>query len=127
MVILDTNVLIDHIRRPKGVDSHLVKLIEKLPQEELVISAIVIQELYSGLSSRTYKHQIFIAIISSFRVLPYNNRVAQMAGEIIRDSQRSIEFADAAIAATAILNKVPLFTLNKKDFQDIRNLKLFYK
>jgi len=36
-----------------------------------------------------------------------------------------LEFADALIAATAILHNVELYTLNRKDFVFIPNLKLY--
>lgn len=39
----------------------------------------------------------------------------------------NIEFADAAIAATAIINGALLATLNKKHFQSIRDLELWDK
>ncbi|MFH1030818.1 MAG: PIN domain-containing protein [bacterium] len=48
----------------------------------------------------------------------------QLAGEIARDLKSPIEFADAAIAATAILRGASFLTLNKKHFSGIRELEL---
>lgn len=42
----------------------------------------------------------------------------------MRDTKPGIQFADAAIAATAIINNARLATLDKKDFQGIKNLEL---
>lgn len=39
-------------------------------------------------------------------------------------AELNTQFADAAIAATAIINKAKLATLNKKDFQRIKELEL---
>lgn len=125
MVILDTNILIDYIRRPDSAGSNLVKLIKTVSAENLAISIITIQELYVGQSSKILQEeQIFLTIIESLNVLPYEFEIAKLAGEIMRDSKNPVFFADAAIAATAILNNAKLFTLNKKDFQGIKGLKL---
>lgn len=123
MVVLDTNILIDYIRRPKSDDSYLVKLIKSELPHNLSISIITVQELYVGQSSKiAQKEQFFLTIINSLRILPYEYKVARRAGEIMRDSKYKIGFADAAIAATAIINKASLATLNKKDFQEIKDL-----
>lgn len=125
MVIIDTNILIDYIRRPNSIDSYLVKLIKSELHSDLAVSIITIQELYVGQSSKiAEKEKFFLAIMTSLKVLPYEQEVAKFAGEIMRDSLAVISFPDAAIAATAILNKAKLFTLNKKDFTGIKNLKL---
>ena len=125
MVVLDTSILIDHIRRPAGSNSTLTELIDEYPDEYFVIPIVAIQELYGGLSSKTsQKQRLLIAIISGLKILSYDYEVARLAGEIARDLNRKIGFPDAAIAATVILNKAKLFTLNKKDFQGIKGLKL---
>ena len=61
-------------------------------------------------------------MISQLKILPYTHDVAKYAGEIARDLNSPISLADAAIAATTLLNKARLLTLNKKDFQGIKNL-----
>ncbi|HUS59800.1 MAG TPA: PIN domain-containing protein [Nevskiaceae bacterium] len=125
MVILDTNIIIDHLRRPPKKISLLVKIVEKKPKENLAISMISIQELYEGRSTKSKtKEQYLLATIAPLKILPYNYEVAQLAGEIARDLNQPIELADAAIAATAILNGTQLFTLNKRDFRGIKNLEL---
>ena len=125
MVILDTNIIIDHLRRPPKKISLLVKIVEKKPKENLAISMISIQELYEGRSTKSKtKEQYLLATIAPLKILPYNYEVAQLAGEIARDLNQPIELADAAIAATAILNGAQLFTLNKRDFRGIKNLEL---
>ena len=48
--------------------------------------------------------------------------VAKSAGSIARDLDKPLDLADAAIAATAILNGAKLSTFNKKDFQGIKDL-----
>ncbi len=124
MVILDTNIIIDHLRQPSE-KSRLRELEEKIPIRDLAISIITIQELYEGKSTIDKMHEKnLLETINPFKILLYTQEVSKMAGELARDSDRKIEFADAAMAATAILNKAKLFTLNKKDFQGIKGLKL---
>lgn len=125
MVVLDTNIIIDHLRLQGGVESKLMKLVKTKPKEALAISMITIQELYEGRSTRdSQKEQYLLATISPLKILPYNYDVAKLAGEIARDIDRPIELADAGIAATAILNGYELFTFNLKDFAGIDNLRL---
>lgn len=125
MVILDTNIIIDHLRRPKKTDSYLIKLVKKLPKEPLAISIITIQELYEGQSTKNeQKERDLLAVVSPLKILPYTYEIAQLAGEIARDLREAIEFADAAIAATAVVNDCEFYTLNKKDFSKIKDLEL---
>ena len=126
MVVLDTNIIIDHLRlQDKQAESKLMTLARTKSKEILAISMITIQELYEGRSTRDpQKEQYLLATISPLKILPYNYEVAKLAGEIARDIERSIELADAGIAATAILNGGELSTLNLKDFTDIDNLRL---
>lgn len=63
-------------------------------------------------------------ILDNLKILPYDMKTAKFAGGIIRDLSHPIGFADAAIAATAILNGFSLLTFNKKDFAGIKNLQL---
>lgn len=125
MVILDTSVLVDSLRQLKNHDSILREFISLYPKAQLAISVLTIQELYAGRSSSDFKkEQLFLGVVNSLEILPYVYDTAKLAGAIVRDSGRPLGFPDAAIAATAILNKAPLFTLNKKDFKGIKNLKL---
>ncbi len=125
MVIIDTNIIIDHLRSSNG-SSKLIELIENHPEEELGISIITIQELYEGKSTKkSEKETDMLATIGQVQILPYDYNTAKKAGELARDLKNPIELADAAIAATAIINGAPLYTINIKHFQNIPDLKLF--
>ena len=124
MVILDTGIIIDHLRLAKNSqNSILIRIVKQKPKETLALSIISVQELYEGQSTQDEdKEQALLATISPLRILPYTYEVAELAGKIARDLKQSIELADAAIAATAITNGCQLLTLNKKDFANIKNL-----
>ena len=127
MVVLDTNIIIDHLRlQDRKKESKLLHIARQKPKEILAISIISIQELYEGRSTKDQeKEQYLLATISPLKILPYTYEVAQVAGEIARDLSHPIELADAAIAATTILNGSTLLTSNTKDFEGIKDLELF--
>jgi tRNA(fMet)-specific endonuclease VapC len=126
VVVLDTNIIIDHLRlQDKQTDSKLMAIARSKPKEVLAISMITVQELYEGRSTKdAQKEQYLLATISPLKILPYNYETVKLAGEIARALERPIELADAGIAATAILNGSTLFTLNIKDFAGIEGLRL---
>lgn len=73
------------------------------------------------------KEQDVSVITENFIVLSFTDAVAQKAAEIyhkLRLSNQMIEFRDIFIAATCIVNELPLVTLNKKHFKRIEGLKI---
>jgi len=126
MVILDTNIIIDHLRQRNGADTQLLRMTAVVPLAELAISTISIQELFEGKSSKDCEKQnALYLVMAPFTTLPYTTEVARCAGEIARDAKQPIEFADAAIAATAMVHRAQLYTLNVKHFRDIPGLELY--
>lgn len=125
MVILDTSVIIDHLRRPPE-ESILINLLERNVGQTFATSVISIQELYEGESTKNeIKESHLLSTLGSLEILPYSTEVAKMAGKIARDLPNPIGFADAAIAATAINSASELVTLNEKHFKNIPTLDLF--
>lgn len=124
MVVIDTSVVIDHLRQI-GETSYFRKFEKEFENETLAISIVTIQELYAGKSTRDdEKERILLATISPLSILPYSYEVAELAGKLIRDAKNPLQVADAAIAATAIVNGSRLVSLNKKDFEEIEGLEL---
>lgn len=126
MVVLDTSVIIDHLRQSNSnKETFLQKIAKKVSKQSIAISVITIQELYEGLSTRnSEKEQYLLSTIGPLNVLPYDYETAKKAGEIARDLNQPIEFADSAIAATCLNNQSKLATLNIKDFEKISGLEL---
>ncbi len=126
MVILDTNIIIDHLRLNSPEDSLFIKLLQKETTSELGISIISLQELYAGKSTRKKSEEVkMLSILKKLFILSYTFETAVLAGVLVRESSYKMYFADSAIAATALLNKAPLATLNIKDFDHIPNLSLY--
>ncbi len=126
MVILDTNIIIDHLRQTGVKRTAFIKIAREITRENLGISVVTIQELYEGMSTKNVKtEEYLLAIVTPLKIYPYTYETAQLAGEIARDFARPIEFADAAIAATAIVNGAVFATLNKRHFAGIEDLEFF--
>lgn len=123
-VVIDTSIIIDHLRQDKKVETILVRALKDVTTE-FFISTDIIQELFAGQSSKEKGPEEEIRkILRSLHPIDVTPEIAELAGQIMRDSKLSVQFADAAIAATTIINKALLFTLNKKDFKGIKKLKL---
>ncbi len=125
MVIVDTNLVIDHLCHSRFQISWFERLIQDFGEENLEISSITVQELFTGQSTTNTKAlAILEATISRLKICDHDTVIAQKAGELRRDSKSGLTFADAAIAATALKRRASLATLNRKDFQDIPGLEL---
>lgn len=125
MVVVDTNVIIDHLRmRGKG-ESALVRLRKVHADEKTAISLLTIQELYEGKSiSNIDREKEMRSVLIDFEILPYDVEIAKKAGEINRGLTHPRDAFDMAIAATCLVNQCALATLNKKDFLGIEELEL---
>lgn len=124
MVVLDTNIIIDHLRRPTGT-AVLSQLVQKYPGEKLAISVISVQELYEGKSTALEERERdMLASLAPLKILGYSREVAETAGKICRDTTKKYDFPDAAIAATCLVNHCQLATLDKKDFVGIEGLEM---
>lgn len=123
MVVVDTSIIIDYTRQAPR-QSDLARFV-KTTAEEIAVAQVSIQELYRGKSTRqNAPRQLLEDTLAAMRILPYSYGIALRAGELMRDHSQPIEFADAAIAATAIEHGAGLLTLNLKDFAGIPELDL---
>ncbi len=122
-LVIDTTLLIDYFRKTDKSKSKLVQLSERFDQ--LAISTVTEFEVYSGATETqlTFWNELLSEII----VLPFDSQAAHIAVEIQRDLKKlrkSIEKADLFIAATAVANRLTLDTLNRKHFDNIKQLAL---
>ena len=64
-------------------------------------------------------------LTDGLNILPFDNEIALKAARIYHDLRKKnqlIEFRDIFIAATCLVNELPLATLNKKHFERIEGL-----
>ncbi|OGK16222.1 hypothetical protein A2690_03215 [Candidatus Roizmanbacteria bacterium RIFCSPHIGHO2_01_FULL_39_12b] len=96
MVILDTNIIIDHLRQEPNKKTMLRRLVEKEGYKNLSLSLLSIQELFTGRSTQIDRMQTsLLATVAPLQLLPYTFAIAQMAGELIRDNKQTCTFVDA--------------------------------
>lgn len=121
-LLLDTSIIIDFQRFKQKQNTWLYQLADR--GEDLYISIITHTELHAGASiwENKSKKKELKTVLSNLTVLPLSLEVSQMTGKIRHDS--GVKITDAIIAATALANKLPLATFDKKDFPRVKNLKL---
>jgi predicted nucleic acid-binding protein len=121
IILTDTSVLIDYFRKTDKENSVLISLFEK--GYDFTISAITHYEIYSG--TTTNQLSFWKQLLQRTKVLGLDEFVAQAAVDInieLKRKRKQVEMADLFIAATAIANKIPFATLNKKHFERIDGL-----
>ncbi len=120
-VILDTNILINAFRRDqKSLDFLSRKLYR------FILTDITIMELLAGSRSVERRKELERSIETYGRA-PINEHVINIAMSLIKRysvRKRNIHIPDILIAATAVHYKLPLKSLNKKDFEFIKEVEL---
>jgi predicted nucleic acid-binding protein len=106
-VLLDTDVLIDHVRgrRRLEIGAHMS------------VSVITRTELYAGHQRGEPAVQ---ALLQQMGELDVDPAIARRAGRIKREA--GLKIADALIAATALEHKLPLMTRNLRHFERVAGL-----
>lgn len=114
MILLDTDVLIAHLRGDERARDWLRDARTAGP---VVTSVVTVAELTGGM--RSAERQAVWRLIAALRPVPVSELIAQRAGALMREFQRShsgIGTADYLIAATAETLSARLATLNVRHF-----------
>lgn len=121
MILCDTNIFIEVYRG----NNHIVNRLIEIGQENIAISDVSSAELLFGARNKI-ELKILKNDISKLNSLSINTQVSQLAVELVEKHSLShnLSLPDALIAATSLVYKVELFTLNLKDFKFIKNLKI---
>lgn len=122
-LLIDTSVLIDFLRVKSQKEETLYYKLAKAGHP-FYASILTHSELFSGKSIWEDKNARSAAekLFSEIELIPLDITVSQQAGKI--RAYYDITLIDSIIAATALINKLRLVTLNKKDFKKIKGLKL---
>lgn len=115
-------MLVDQLRGVKVA----IAFAKALP-DDTAISAITVAEIHAGVRSEQQRERAG-ALIGTYRLLEFDADSAEIAGNYLQKFARShsLDFADAAIAATAATHRLQLFTLNVKHFPMFPGLKRPY-
>ena len=121
MILCDTNILIEFY---KG-NSNIVQELERVELPNLAISVITAGELYFGARDKRELGQIK-KNLSLLNQISLDTDISERFLALLEEYALShrLSVPDALIAATALSQNIPLYTLNLKDFQFIPDLQL---
>ena len=121
-VIIDTNILIDHLRNVPQATKQLQEIEDGNFQG--LLSAITITELTATPRMTEALFNSIKNLLQLFEIVPVDSQIAYTAGKLLAKYRAShgLEPMDAFIAATALENEAVLFTLNKRHFRFIEGL-----
>ena len=122
MIVLDTSVIIDLFIDGDAADTTdaIIK------RGEGALSAITVFELLSGVRDPAHLRERR-ELIDTCRVLEMSREVSFRAAELytdLRDAGQLIPNEDLLIAATALVRRCTLHTLNRRHYQRIPSLRL---
>jgi predicted nucleic acid-binding protein len=120
-MVVDTSIFIEFLRAKDKTKTALFQIAET---DHIYISAVTLYELLIGANTPEKVNDIKI-LTDGLPVLAFNEDVAGRAAQIylqLRKQNKMIEFRDIFIAATGIVNDLPVKTLNLKHFERIEGL-----
>jgi len=122
LVLCDTNIIIELYKN----NTSIITALHKIGQEKIAISLITAGELLFGAINKRELNRIS-KDIENLQTLPLDESIGIIALDLLQKHTLSHKLAlpDALIAATALHYKIPLYTLNQKDFRPISGLKLY--
>jgi predicted nucleic acid-binding protein len=122
LFLCDTDIIIEFYKD----NQFIAEKLDQIKVENIAISSISAAELIYGALNKKELHQI-CKDIESLKVISINQGINSKFLELMKKYSLShkTKIPDCLIAATSIEYNIKLFTLNKKDFSFIENLKLF--
>jgi len=118
--LIDTNVLIDHLRGHPKATEFLVPIEEG--RARACVSVITEYELLAVPVLTANQAQEIARLLTFMPRLAVTSRIARLAADFHR--RYEVLLADALIAATACARRATLVTRNVKDFRPIKGLRL---
>jgi tRNA(fMet)-specific endonuclease VapC len=125
----DTDIMIDNLRGDK-IAVHKIMLLEDMGRILSTTSVNAFELYYGALKTerRQRNRDAVERLLSRLVVYDFTKKTAEKAGEIIAhldEEGKPIDFRDAFIAATAIINESLLYTRNISHFERIPDLEFY--
>ncbi len=121
-VICDTNIIIELFKANEEVRNACLSI----GMNNLCISAITVGEFYYGALNKK-EIPLIKKHLEKFAILPITEPISKIFTDLMRKyclSHRPF-IGDILIAATALYHNIEIYTLNRKDFHFISDLKLY--
>jgi len=120
-VMCDTNIFIHWFNS----DKQTINKLEQIGLDRIAVSVVTVMELIEGVDNKEQLQQLKKKI-KHYTIVDFSTEVSLLALKLVENYKLSqnIQIPDAIIAATAIVNKIPLFTYNTKDFKFIPKIEL---
>jgi len=122
LVLCDANILIEFYKE----NQEILKNLQSLGQENIAVSIITVGELLFGALNKNEFEQIS-RDLSHLHTFNISDSTGEVFSRLMTEYSLShnLGLPDGLIAATAIAEGIPLYTLNVKDFKFIGGLKFF--
>jgi len=122
VVLCDTNILIEFYKN----NQKIVAALRDIGAENIAISAVTAGELLFGALNKK-EVQTIKRDIEHLNLMHINDFISEKYIELMLQYSKShgLVIPDSLIAATVLVNKVSLYTLNRKDFIFIDGLTLY--
>jgi len=122
-VVVDSCVFIEYFRSKNKENTLFEKLLRQ--RQKLCVSAVAKYEVLSGAHERDMPE--WRRVFDDIAVLAFDEATILTARDVHRQLKRDsklLDLGDILIAATAIVNDLPLATLNRHHFERIQDLRL---
>ena len=123
LILADTSVLIDFFRKTDKTNTLLYNLAQR--GYRFQISAVTEYEIYIGAAAD--QQDFWNRFLRTIPVLPLDHDAVLTAieiGKTLKLQNKALDLADLFIAATAVVNNLPIATLNRKHFERVPALRI---
>ncbi|MEM9834615.1 MAG: type II toxin-antitoxin system VapC family toxin [Bacteroidota bacterium] len=122
VVLCDTNILVELSKRNTSIVSEL----KAIGSANIAVSAITAGEFIFGALDKADLAKILKAL-NAITIIQVDEAISELAVKLVKryGLSHTLNVPDALIATTALSHKLPLYTLNRKDFRFIPNLQLY--
>ena len=120
-LVLDSSLVIDHLRIKKLSTAFF----ETWKSHDFVMSLVTVAELYSGKSVQPPgpAREELEDILSGLHIVTPTVKTVKLVGDLRARYQLSL--GDAFVAALALEMKLPVLTLDTKDFKQVKDITLY--
>ncbi len=119
IVLIDTGVLIKLYHGHRQVAERL----DKIGYDKFAIASVTIAEIYQGMKNHEKKDTI--SLLGRFNTIHFNAAISFRFLSLKLRFRERLSIPDAIIAASALVFRLPLYTLNTNDFSYIPGIVLY--